>query len=207
MKKYLVILLLLLPMHSFAKDRLIATIGGAIGGSTIVKDYRYSFYVGGYNERELNAGDGLQSEFGYENGITEKIAVRFLIGYKHNSEDLIDADHEFTSIPVSAFFLYTIRRVTFGAGLSYHLSPTYTRRGNYSSLYDETATFDDALGLVTLLNIRLTRSDLFSLEIRYTDITYDGAPAPTINTGDATERSRTSYNASNVAISGIFKFL
>jgi len=206
MKHYLVFLLLLIPMHSFAKDHLIATVGYSLGGSTVVEEYNYVLFRNNNSHYRLRAGDGLQSEFGYQVGFTDKVAVRFLIGYKQNTEELSDADHKITSVPASAFFLYTTRRVSFGGGISYHLSPTYTRRGDFSGLYNETAKFDDALGLVALLNIRLTSSDLFSLELRYTDITYEGAPAPTINTGDSTERSKTSYDASNIAILGIFTF-
>ena len=206
MKYALIILLIILPMQTFARDHLIATIGYGVGGSTVVEEDVFTFFVSSRDSRTMKAGDGIQTEFGYEIDVAEKMAVRLLIGHKFNSENLYDADHKITSTPTSALFLYTSRRVSFGGGLTYHINPRYTARGKYSRSYDDTANFDSALGVNLVLNIRLTRSDLFSLDIRYTDISYEGAEPPKNSFNTPADRSKSSYDASNITLSGFFKF-
>ena len=202
----LCLLLLLLPFPSFAKHNFVATIGVAKGGEPIVEKNNSSSWIRVDGSDKLRAGTGLQAEFGYQFELTKNTGVSLLTGYKYNDVNFTDTWHKIRVNPTSFLFYHRIKRVSYGGGLTYHINPTYSGevRLNNPNIQNDTAKFDNALGFSALFAIRLTRSDLLSLEFRYTHITYKGAGRP-INSS-STDRSKSTFDASNLSLLSVFRF-
>jgi len=207
---WLIILLamLIIPMQSYASNKIIVTVGYAYGGETIVDKESSSSLIRFSSRSKMKAGTGLQSEFGYDAKLTENIGVRYLIGYKYNTVDFRESKHEFLTFPASMLVYYRKNRISFGGGLTYHMNPSYRGTVNESTpgSQDDPVDFDNALGFSALVDFSLSRDNNVMLEIRYTNIKYDSGQVALSTNGPRTQRRESSFDGSNLAIFGIVKF-
>jgi len=201
-------LLVLTPLESIAKHNFIATVGIASGGAVIVEKDNSSSWVRVNGSKKIQAGTGVQAEFGYQFGISKNNALSVLMGYKYNDANFTDTWQKMRVFPTSFLFYHKNRRISYGVGMTYHIKPTYTSGVKIAnpSLQNDTARFNNALGFSALFAIQLTRSKLTSLEFRYTNITYRGAARPTNLSGDSTVRTKSTYDASNLSLLCVFRF-
>lgn len=198
--KYMALLLLFIAQSSFAEESIILSVGFGLGGAAIAKKENDASVID--IQDELAAGNGYQQELGYQHDYSDKLALCYLVAYKRYSLNFENSTHTIESYPLSALLLYRFNAITLGGGLTYHINPRYTARGDYN----DTAEFDNALGVSSVLNFQLTRSDLFSIQIRHTYIKYRGANTPEGNTASTFTRTRSKYNASNLAVFAVFRF-
>jgi len=201
-------LLVITPVESMAKHNFMTTIGIAAGGAAIVEKDNSSSLIRIDGSKKLRAGTGLQAEIGYQFGISKNTALGLLMGYKYNDVNFTDTWQKMQVFPTSFLYYHKRRRISFGVGMTYHIKPTYTSgvKIAYPNSQNDTARFSNALGFSALFAIQLTRSNLTSLEFRYTNITYRGAARSANLSGGSTVRKKSTYDASNLSLLCVFRF-
>ena len=216
MQRLVILLALIMPIPSYAENYFIANIGYAfpLGQRIIENDpddlenlqsipSRIKSFI---KSDDLYAGSGYQTEVGYQQEFSKHVGMRLVIGYKLNTISIDDVSYYITSVPASLLLYYTVDRISFGGGIAYDINPIYKAYSHKSESVDDTVKFDNAMGYSLLLNLRVTRSELFSVGVRYTNISYEGAFAAKNNVISPPQRSSSAYDASSLALFGIFKF-
>jgi len=194
------------PLNSYGQDNFIVAAGYGYGGDKLAQHLNLPV------TDSLRAGEGHQFKIGYHYDMTNNLGLRFLIGIKSAKFKGVGngatTNRSIKSYPASVLFLYNIQRVSFGAGLAYHIHPVYKVNGFERAELTSTTKFDDAIGYSFLTSVRLSHNQLISLNFIYTKIKYDGATFPEIIGSPHAElsgRTISSMDASNLTIAIMFR--
>ncbi|MDQ7016244.1 MAG: outer membrane beta-barrel protein [Gammaproteobacteria bacterium] len=120
---------------------------------------------------ELTAGGDFYLALGYEVSIpnSKSLSVLSSIGWKYGSLVASDGDADLTRFPLELIIQSSVSdKVKLGAGLSYHLAPTYNETS--PGIASLTIDFDNALGFVLQGGYSLSKQS--SIGVRFTAIDY-----------------------------------
>lgn len=101
------------------------------------------------------------------------IETQLTLNYKFDETDpYASGGVKFSTTAFDAVQVFNVNQVSFGVGLTYHMSPKVTGTGIVSG----NLQFDDAAGLLFQIGYRL--SDRSQIGMRYTNIKYKGPGLP-----------------------------
>jgi len=147
--------------------------------SSPVFGLHFGIGFGGYtfaetsNNEEVEAGGGLLfgafTQIPLAQGSAQPVFAKLGMSYMRDSVDAEDGDASFTKFPIDALVMTQVNSVKFGAGLTYHLNPTYKEDSPYVSGEVE---FDNAVGLLIEADYSFANSNA-EFGLRYTKIDYE----------------------------------
>ncbi|OUR62725.1 hypothetical protein A9Q73_09940 [Bermanella sp. 47_1433_sub80_T6] len=117
--------------------------------------------LGGFVEAPLNDING------------QPIFAKIAFSYMSDSVNATNGDASFTRFPFDALLMTQVDRIKLGAGITYHLNPTY--EVDFGGIVSGEAEFDNALGLALEANLELPEGgywDGVEVGLRYTSISY-----------------------------------
>ncbi len=137
--------------------------GYGFGGETLVDT----------GDEELKAGSGLLFGGFVQVPLTsnnaQPVFAKLGMSYMRDSISASDGDASFDKFPIDALVMTQVNNVKFGAGLTYHLNPTYEEDSDYG---DYEVEFDNALGFIVEGDLTLPNSSV-EFGLRYTKIDYE----------------------------------
>jgi hypothetical protein len=152
---------ILLTVASTAQAELYLELGYEGGGDTLI-----STTAG----EDVNAGGGINYVIGVQNEVGENgRSVSLALGYMIQSIDASDGTAEISTLTLDAIYSIPVDRHRFGAGVSYHINPTY--KDNIVGFSPLKIDFDNALGLV--LQYSYAYSPRFQIGARLTEMDYE----------------------------------
>lgn len=119
------------------------------------------------NTASITAGSLISFGVGPQIDITNNTHIRALFGYKFDSVSAKNGNISFTRLPLDVMFFYQTEQWNFGAGITYHISPTLSGSGIASNV---NGSYKNALGYVAEVDFRL--GEFFYLGGKYTRIDY-----------------------------------
>ncbi len=125
------------------------------------------------NNEELETASGLLFGGFVQIPLTQNnvqpVFAKLGLSYMRDSIDAEDGDASFDKFPIDALVMTQINNVKVGAGLTYHLNPTYKID---ASGFNEEFEFDNALGFIVEGDLTLPNSNV-EFGLRYTHIDYE----------------------------------
>jgi len=175
------ILTSLLTFTSIHADTLnpLLQIGYDWGGDTLATVYHD--YEG---TNTIRAGNGLNLEAGavYQSP-QSNLELRFLVGYKIDSDSAYNGDVTWDVIPFTALAMFKAQNWKFGGGATYHLDPKLS--GSFSG-YDNGVYFNDSVNDVYdnafggVAQIQYQPTEAFGIGLKATFIEYQLKNNPTV---------------------------
>ncbi len=145
--------------------------GIGFGGDTLAK---FQFDDG--STEEVKAGNGLIFGASVQNRLNEAgetpLFAKVAFSYMFDSVNASNGDAKFSRYPLDVLLLTQSNNISFGGGLTYHLSPSLSV--NAPNLNGE-VTFDDALGFKIEANFHFSKQNFAnsSLGLEYSSIDYE----------------------------------
>lgn len=154
--------------------KFVLTGGFTFGGDELVR----LEYEGGDSDK-IKAGNLIYFGAGVASRVGESpVMIQATINYHFDISLAENGDATFSRIPLEVIAFYTQEKFRFGAGLSYHLSPTLDIETDFSS---SKAKFDDALGYVFQVDYMIdpkfaigARTLVIDYEIQKFNTSFDG---------------------------------
>ncbi len=137
--------------------------GYGFGGETLVDT----------GEDELKSGSGLLfgafTQVPLTSDNSQSLFAKLGMSYMRDSVSATDGDASFDKFPIDALLMTQVNNLKFGAGLTYHLNPTYEED---SAFGDYEVEFDNALGFIVEADLTIPNSSI-EFGLRYTKIDYE----------------------------------
>jgi opacity protein-like surface antigen len=166
--------------------------GVGFGGDQIIKS--------GTNTSTIESGDNFSfGVFVNTPVLFSDVYGKIAINFATESETYLDAEESFDRIPIDFLLMKRTEKYAFGAGLTYHASPSYEITFNDNT--NHKADYDGALGLV--LEAQRVLSNGIELGLRYTNIKYKKAD---ISGTDTLLTLNDSVDGSNFALTAGYTF-
>ncbi len=139
-------------------------LGYGFGGETMVDT--------GKEELKTNAGliFGGFVQIPLSQGNPQPVFAKLGLSYMRDSVSASDGDASFDKFPLDLLIMTQVNNVKIGAGLTYHLNPTYEQDTDYDGSYE--VEFDNALGFMIEGDLTLPNSNV-EFGLRYTKIDYE----------------------------------
>jgi len=159
-----------IPYSQADNVRPVFSVGYESGGETIGS---FTFTDG--STENLTAGGGLSIAGGMYAPLRRGFGILATLGYKYETVNASNATIEFTRIPLEFLAVKDLGgRHDIAAGMTYHLSPTYSCSGSSATGCNRNITFDDAMGFLAEYSYSFGQRDHRGMKIgvRYTNIQY-----------------------------------
>jgi len=166
----LVTLLTLGTLGAFDSVKPMIQMGYDWGGTTLATVY----HDGDYDQRtkKIRAGQGLSFEAGaIIDSSSSNMELRFLIGYKFDSDSASNGDVTWDSIPFTGLAMFKANKWRFGGGVTYHLNPELSGGFGGNNVSNQDAEYKNAFGGVAQIQYMATNS--FGIGINGTFIEYE----------------------------------
>lgn len=140
------------------------------GGTTLATVYHDGYYDQG--TEKIRAGQGLSFEAGAAiSNPSSNMELRFLVGYKFDSDSASNGDVTWDSIPFTGLAMFKANRWRFGGGVIYHLNPELSGGFGGDNVSAEDGEYKNAFGGVA--QIQYMATDSFGIGIKGTFIEYE----------------------------------
>ena len=140
------------------------------GGTTLATIHHDDYYD--QHTEEIHAGEGLSFEAGAVlDNPSSNMELRFLVGYKFDSDDASNGDVTWDTIPFTALAMFKADKWRFGGGVTYHLNPELSGGFGGENVSAEDGEYKSSFGGVA--QIQYMASDSLSIGLKGTFIEYE----------------------------------
>jgi len=140
------------------------------GGTTLATVYHDGYYDQG--TEKIRAGQGLSFEAGATiDNPSSNMELRFLIGYKFDSDSASNGDVTWDRIPFTGLAMFKANRWRFGGGVTYHLNPELSGGFGGDNVSAADGEYKNAFGGVA--QIQYMATDSLGIGIKGTFIEYE----------------------------------